>query len=712
MSLATSHTVSSLHELLDQVRACVGDVSPGVTVSLTIDVAGRCERTVFRLAVAAEDSFGHSPAGHLSTSPRTTSPAPHGNHTNMAEASEIRRGHANAEQLQKRSRLLEAESRTKEADQQGGADDGEEENSVPSASAADSSMEGVEETTAPSTTDLGACVTTPSSTLSVPSRADEHIRRSARKQLPVDRLVFEARQPRGTGSITTSKRQRTEALASTTALAVETTDSMSASSEASDAADNPSSSSPSFSSFSSSSSFSATASPAPPPSSAANTKRGRYQAAARANTDSEDEEEQVVALMKKFEDAYTSRDDVSLEQTSRDAVLTLGRTVLDGLSGACTASAACINSATYQQHAVKLDHLIATSSAARMLGYYLKGALAAKLKLSRRTKYVQAARTLLRLKSSADICAYPAFYEFVQRHCPSMASGVVDVEAWLKEPIFLTDIAWSEWRRYLSKRHCWMVSAALERFHATLAPAQDWMQRGWVEEYDDVRLGRGVRALRDIPLPSTRGRQRSLGDAVVADLAIFAQAQALIALDVQQAHQQTQGLQHSDDRSAAAADAALPAPTSRPSSSAYKFEWGHGKHVLNAERLWLGNINHLPEKHCNLRLSSNGKLVQVRSITAGEALTFDYSVSYWVERVTGVPWKQWMATGTVAHRKGCAELFERMHRSVLDYTELLAQRWSLRFAQATSELETERVIDALWQQLVPRDEQQMEEDEV
>ena len=270
--------------------------------------------------------------------------------------------------------------------------------------------------------------------------------------------------------------------------------------------------------------------------------------------------------MKKLEEAYAARDDIYLEQTSKDAVLTLGRDVLDGLSNAY--STALLDTASYQQHAVKLDCLIATSSAARMLGYYLKGALAAKLKQSCRTKYVHTARTLLRLKSSADICAYPAFYDFVQQHCPAITSGVVDVEAWLKEPIFLADIGWSEWRRYLGKRHCWIVSSALGRFNASLLPAQDWMQRGWVEEYSDDRLGRGMRATRDIPLPSAKGRHRSFGDAVVADLNIFAQAQVLVALDSQLQQQQPQGLQpDSGDRSAAA----LPASSS--STSPYRFEW-------------------------------------------------------------------------------------------------------------------------------------------
>ena len=171
---------------------------------------------------------------------------------------------------------------TKQADRQGGAADGEEADSVASASAADSSVEGLEKNIVPPSTELGAhAVALPN----IPSRTDEHIRRSARKQFPVDRLVFEARKPREAGSATRIKRERREALVTTSTTAVETSDSMSDSSEASDAADtlspSLSSCSTSFSSSSPSSSSSA-ASPAPPPSSSDKSKkRCRYQAVMR-----------------------------------------------------------------------------------------------------------------------------------------------------------------------------------------------------------------------------------------------------------------------------------------------------------------------------------------------------------------------------------------------------------------------------------------------
>ena len=95
---------------------------------------------------------------------------------------------------------------------------------------------------------------------------------------------------------------------------------------------------------------------------------------------------------------------------------------------------------------------------------------------------------------------------------------------------------------------------------------------------------------------------------------------------------------------------------------------------------------------CNLKLLGNGKLVQRRSIAAGEPLTFDYGVERWTHRVTSVPWKQWMTTGSISHRKGQADLFTSMHQSVLDYTALLSKEWDKRLGQAMSEVEREQVL--------------------
>ena len=115
--------------------------------------------------------------------------------------------------------------------------------------------------------------------------------------------------------------------------------------------------------------------------------------------------------------------------------------------------------------------LIATSTTLRMLGYYFRSVLAVRLKTTHRARFTAAARRLLGIRSTADIAAYPAFYAFVQQHCPSIALACttvnVDVEAWLKEPVLIADISWTAWRRYLSKPNRWMLDKAMEEFDAT-----------------------------------------------------------------------------------------------------------------------------------------------------------------------------------------------------------------------------------------------------
>ena len=61
------------------------------------------------------------------------------------------------------------------------------------------------------------------------------------------------------------------------------------------------------------------------------------------------------------------------------------------------------------------------------------------------------------------------YYSFVQQHCPSVASGNVDVEAWLKEPVLAADISWTAWRRYLCKPNRPMLDRAMEQLRETAA---------------------------------------------------------------------------------------------------------------------------------------------------------------------------------------------------------------------------------------------------
>ena len=50
----------------------------------------------------------------------------------------------------------------------------------------------------------------------------------------------------------------------------------------------------------------------------------------------------------------------------------------------------------------------------------------------------------------------------------------------------------------------------------------------------------------------------------------------------------------------------------------------------------------------NLKVTGNGKLVQIRPIQAGEALTLDYGVGFWVYQVTGLDISEWLSEGNSA----------------------------------------------------------------
>ena len=152
----------------------------------------------------------------------------------------------------------------------------------------------------------------------------------------------------------------------------------------------------------------------------------------------------MAALVMKLKEAHARRrKELDLESIPKQVVLLLGRAILGDDHEQLEGRGAEVDHLVYQQCTRKLELLIPASTSMRMVGYYLRAVLAARLKRSHKNKHMRSARVLLGLKSSADITAYPAFYSFVQQHCPSVASGVMDLESW-PQPIFLADIGWAE----------------------------------------------------------------------------------------------------------------------------------------------------------------------------------------------------------------------------------------------------------------------------
>ena len=666
MTAPRRDSILPIDDLLARIRVCIADTPSEAIVSLTINVERTGETTTFRLSVRSDGRlmslFADEPASSPSAECTATTPPPPQPFP-PPDAAPQRSTHMEMD---------EEEHPIVSSDRKGSMGEDEEDDDA-DVRQHPLPPEDVSERVTPASTSLvrSHYNSAPSSvTQSSSSSSVDSVRRSARQQHPPERLVY----PTAASSVS-EKAKRAQG-AKRTAEACAGSASHAEAAESTDAESAEESDSIRTSSSSSSSS---TSSSSKRSTSCQQHKRRKKHHHADAHhsvlcSDDNGEEEQMAALVVKLREGHARRQkELDWESVSQQAVLQLGHDILG--DGDDTE----VDSLVYQQCATKLELLISTSTAIRMVGYYLRSVLAARLKRSHKNKYVRSARMLLGLKSSADITAYPAFYSFVQQHCPSVASGtdgVVDLDAWLQEPIFLADIGWSEWRRYLSKSHRWIIDTAIQRFTASLQPHQDWMQRGWVEEYDDPRLGRGVRAVCEIPLPTSNQRHHSsVVDGVAADLCLLARAQQ-------------------------------PDPTGRAQQAApwYRFEWDGGKQQLDAERLWVGKINHLPMPHCNLKLTANGKLMQCRAIAAGEALTFDYGVQWWAHRVTGVTWNEWMTTDSVSCRKGRADLFYRMHESVLDYTPLLARKWDRRLNDAVSEVERETVVMEMWEQVVDRGE--------
>ena len=387
------------------------------------------------------------------------------------------------------------------------------------------------------------------------------------------------------------------------------------------------------------------------------------------SNESDESETQIIALINQLRESYDrrSKEVLDADTSSPSKVLELVRQVLaqpgpsesqsqdDSLLGQC---------------AVRVTRLITASSAQKMVGYYLRSVLAHHLKQSSKRQYSRLARQVLGIKSSTDIAAYPAFFDFVQRHCPSIAAATAQGEMteetmaeWLREPLFIADISWTEWRRYLSKSHLHITEAAVQRFLNTIESFKDWMQLGWVEIYDDEELGgQDVRARRDVHMPASKAKEAQ------RDVAVSI---SVVAVDLH----------------CAGSECVLDQDAAREVDSMYLVQLDK-RRVFDARHHWIGKINHLPDRLCNLKLTGAGKLVQTREIAAGEALTFDYGVDYWVYQLSGLELSEWCAGSSVVCSRGTQDLFRRMHHNVQDYTAL-PSHWVQRRSFLSSELERE-----------------------
>ena len=362
---------------------------------------------------------------------------------------------------------------------------------------------------------------------------------------------------------------------------------------------------------------------------------------------------EVAALVVKLREGHNKRQSIALDTLSKASVLTLYQQVLDegGDLVASTISG-------------QITALITTSTSLRMVGYFLRAILAHRLKFTSQKCYKRLARETLGVKSPADIAAYPALFELVQHHYPGLATSTIEV--WLENPVFTADITWTEWKRYLTKSGRPVIDAALQQFNTAMAPSQDWLQLSWVEVYDDDKLGQGVRALRDIRMPPSKGKE--------AQRDIAASISVVVA----------------DLHCAGSEFVKVRDPTLEVDPE-YLIQMDKER-VFDARLHWIGKINHLPMPHCNLKMTGNGKLVQVKPIHVGEALTWDYGMDYWVYQVTRLDVSEWLSAASSVCQRSRSELFVRMHESVLDYSGLLRQGWARSLSSASSATDKEGVL--------------------
>jgi hypothetical protein len=91
---------------------------------------------------------------------------------------------------------------------------------------------------------------------------------------------------------------------------------------------------------------------------------------------------------------------------------------------------------------------------------------------------------------------------------------------------------------------------------------------------------------------------------------------------------------------------------------------------------WSGKINHLPFTKANMKISETGKLTIIKNIKAGDILSLDYGVDFWVAKITGVDIEDWHNSGERS------DIFDRMHNEVEDYTELLEMKLQVKLPSA------------------------------
>ena len=84
----------------------------------------------------------------------------------------------------------------------------------------------------------------------------------------------------------------------------------------------------------------------------------------------------------------------------------------------------------------------------------------------------------------------------------------------------------------------------------------------------------------------------------------------------------------------------------------------------------------LPMPLCNLKLTGNGKLVQIKPISVDIKVWHGF-MDFWVYQVTGLDASEWLSEGGGECQRSRMDLFTRMHKTALDYWKFLRETGSL-----------------------------------
>jgi hypothetical protein len=159
--------------------------------------------------------------------------------------------------------------------------------------------------------------------------------------------------------------------------------------------------------------------------------------------DDDDDAAEVAKLVAKLREGYDKRHSIALDIVSKESILSLRQHVLEEAGD------------RLPQISGQITSLISTSTLLKMVGYHLRAMLAHRLKQSSQNSCKRLTRETVNTKSPADIAAYPALYELVQHHYPTLASAGVRAGRASAVLIFLPSLQRSiRYAKTCSSVHC------------------------------------------------------------------------------------------------------------------------------------------------------------------------------------------------------------------------------------------------------------------